>query len=772
MRKIILFIFLIFIFIVRVNAYDNYKAGDILEYNGKEYYVLYDSDGKDNYLTLMYKDYLTQEEINKFGGNTIKSSTYLTQFFDSSSHYVTSDRFNQTLMKEILDKWSKDFSDDLVEVNGYKVRLLNNDDATNLDYIRRCQAINTFFTYYAKSTLNVSSLDITLDPNDHTKEIATAIINGHTYTNPFNPGSDGNFQLYCEACSGTDTLSHVNVLDYFNVTIGYYCDDMAPLGRSLSNPNHYEWLDGVYWTMIHMSIDGGPDNVFFSSGDEFEETNKDAKYGFRPVINLKKSVLGSKTDYNIGDTVEYRNYKFHVIKNTDNSEDYVVLFRDNLFTQLEVYSILYGNGYGYTSYYSNPQHCSPEGDYVFFLFSYNTSFVRNILNNWAVDNFNDFDLIKDINGEFVRLLSFDELKDNFAYEPGEAGYDVILTPTEDTPEWFIPNTPFWVKSLYESETGYHSGGFVLYPQIAKPDEIYHYQAVRPILTVSKCAFNDSGCNKRYCKEGLTPVYEEITRSIKNYYTGETIIINNEKYMVVEDSEIEDKNVYIVKLLPLSLEEVNKYVDGSFNSENGSIPYNLKCFNKYNETGEYDANLCNDSYDDSYYKKVVNNWALDKFKNYFYDSRLLTLDEVHSIFSYSSMPYFDYVNNVSFIKYEYTVETPLEIKDNSYITPAFDIINNETYFSYYGSDELGNLYFSYYVRPVISIDKCAIEGSCKIEQLIVGCLTPDGEIVPPEVLDVPVENTLSNLSLIMLLIGIFGVVSGFLIIMFYKNKSLK
>ena len=137
-----------------------------------------------------------------------------------------------------------------------------------------------------------------------------------------------------------------------------------------------------------------------------------------------------------------------------------------------------------------------------------------------------------------------------------------------------------------------------------------------------------------------------------------------------------------------------------------------------------------------------------------------------------MPYFDYVNNVSFIKYEYTVETPLEIKDNSYITPAFDIINNETYFSYYGSDELGNLYSSYYVRPVISIDKCAIEGSCKIEQLIVGCLTPDGEIVPPEVLDVPVENTLSNLSLIMLLIGIFGVVSGFLIIMFYKNKSLK
>ena len=96
--------------VFKQEKYKEYKSGDLVSLNNQEWYVLYDSSDKDNYVTLFYKGVLYLEE------NGIADSDY--------SVYESSD----------LNKYLKgDFADyigtkKLREVNGYKVRLFNNDD--------------------------------------------------------------------------------------------------------------------------------------------------------------------------------------------------------------------------------------------------------------------------------------------------------------------------------------------------------------------------------------------------------------------------------------------------------------------------------------------------------------------------------------------------------------------------------------------------------------------------------------------------------------------
>jgi len=94
--------------------YKEYKVGDLVSFHEEDWYVLYDSSKKDDYLTLISSNILSLEEE---GITTVVNGIYESS---SINHYLKSD------MVEELGE------DNLVDKNGYKVRLFNQDDFNQL----------------------------------------------------------------------------------------------------------------------------------------------------------------------------------------------------------------------------------------------------------------------------------------------------------------------------------------------------------------------------------------------------------------------------------------------------------------------------------------------------------------------------------------------------------------------------------------------------------------------------------------------------------------
>ena len=117
---------------------DSFEVGEVVDYNGSEYYVLKDSSTSDDYVTLLKKDPLTAEEVNQY------STSYVSQ--DGEYPYYESDACNDndqtgcstnydiSDVKKVVDGWSSSFSDDLVEIDGYKTRLIGEDEVAFESY--------------------------------------------------------------------------------------------------------------------------------------------------------------------------------------------------------------------------------------------------------------------------------------------------------------------------------------------------------------------------------------------------------------------------------------------------------------------------------------------------------------------------------------------------------------------------------------------------------------------------------------------------------------
>ena len=99
---------------LKPSKYSSYKSGDVVSFNNEDWYVLYDSSNKDNYVTLIYKGvmYLGEQDLTTF--------TY--KIYESSD-------LNTYLKNEYVKELGED---NLREVNGYKVRLFNEDDMKKL----------------------------------------------------------------------------------------------------------------------------------------------------------------------------------------------------------------------------------------------------------------------------------------------------------------------------------------------------------------------------------------------------------------------------------------------------------------------------------------------------------------------------------------------------------------------------------------------------------------------------------------------------------------
>lgn len=99
---ILVFLFSLFIINSSVKAWSEYTIGQEVEYNEIEFYVIKNSDTKEDNVTLLKKEPLTVDEINLYSGETgaTTNNDGGVQYHLNSSNYETS------FVKVIVDNWS------------------------------------------------------------------------------------------------------------------------------------------------------------------------------------------------------------------------------------------------------------------------------------------------------------------------------------------------------------------------------------------------------------------------------------------------------------------------------------------------------------------------------------------------------------------------------------------------------------------------------------------------------------------------------------------
>lgn len=154
-RRLVLTLFVFFVSIISINAYESYKQGDIVTYNNDNYYVIYDSDSNSNILTLLKAEPFTIAEVEKYGVGHINNYSMYSdhQVYDNDNsgygrivYYsstqcglvngenITNDckyDYNSSDVKYVVDAWAKDKlkEKDLWKDNlGYSYRLITKEE--------------------------------------------------------------------------------------------------------------------------------------------------------------------------------------------------------------------------------------------------------------------------------------------------------------------------------------------------------------------------------------------------------------------------------------------------------------------------------------------------------------------------------------------------------------------------------------------------------------------------------------------------------------------
>lgn len=129
-----------------------YVAGDIVTYNYEKYYVLRNSLASDEYVTLLKKNLLTNNELAdicvSLSLNCNSSGYYYTIYndYNDTVSMIPNVNYNDSKIKRILDLWSDtNFSNNELATDkyGYKVRLLNYDDLEYIGYDNELKKKNT-----------------------------------------------------------------------------------------------------------------------------------------------------------------------------------------------------------------------------------------------------------------------------------------------------------------------------------------------------------------------------------------------------------------------------------------------------------------------------------------------------------------------------------------------------------------------------------------------------------------------------------------------------
>lgn len=408
--------------------------GEEVIYDNQEYYVLEESDNSKKYVTLLKANPLTAKEINTYSTDYVSQDGEYPYYEDDTcnendkSRCYRRNNYYTSNIKFVIDKWSNNFSDDLVssiDEYGYKSRLLDEDDIIN--------------------NLKFESFDVGSGGRDYRKSIET----------PF-------------------------------------------------------WLfNSNYWTMIASGRPGADNSLVYVVYNGLNYTY-DKNY-IRPVINLRKSAIesgcGIENDdskeqeiitcdintfnhvaYSIGDTIKYNGNKYYVIENSDSNQNYITLLKkdpltyDELVTYNNGYEIEDYNGIGMMPYYRSDT-CG-NNNYAGCNSSYDTSFVKNVVDNWSTQKSQN---LVEIDGYKARLITIDELVDKFGYVGHEADSGYFYRSTSDTPYWItMDSVNYWTMATYDDSLGVYNK----FGEFCHSDNVYSSHAVRPVINLKKCAISN------------------------------------------------------------------------------------------------------------------------------------------------------------------------------------------------------------------------------------------------------------------------------------------
>lgn len=110
--------------------YDSYSVGDVINYNEAEYVIIKPSNTNQNYITVLKQQPLTVQELTDLEIELNEEKNDDQEFALVSFNDIKN--FENTNINEILKKWQESLnSEDLLEIDGYKVRLVKVDELTN-----------------------------------------------------------------------------------------------------------------------------------------------------------------------------------------------------------------------------------------------------------------------------------------------------------------------------------------------------------------------------------------------------------------------------------------------------------------------------------------------------------------------------------------------------------------------------------------------------------------------------------------------------------------
>jgi len=624
----------------KVYAYKEYNIGDEVTYRGEKYYVVENSDTKTNYIVLLKGELLTTEEVNNNRINYVSQDGEY-PFVDndncnSHSEFACTTNYDNSSLKLIIDGWSFEFQDDLVNVNGYKTRVLNEKDL--IEKLGYQKDITPTSIYYIAT-------------NETPRWV---LINGKFYW--------------------TTAVSNLNQLVTSSYLSKVYDNSYI---RPVINLNKCVLNDTDKKCIIEKNTDENQKFKNYKIGEEIKYNNElyhviSNSDGQSNYITLLKDNPLTLEEINAYGKDDEGNYFINMFINDQN------------IGEVEVNGIKYGS----ISYWSRNNYCTNKTVGNSFPTKYcttefDTSDISKILRKWS-RNIED-DLIK-VDGYKIRLLNSNDLSQNLRYQYYKENIDTNYN-------WLISaNFGYWTMIPYDK-----SSMFVLRNNSSVKESILNKNLIRPVINLNKCAIesNNSNCNSTISATNCEGV-KKITYN--KYKIGDIITYKGNKYYVIENSGKSKNYITLLKDESLTLNDlkdnketvisnikqskakgnVEKLCDSNKNCTNGSVQPDIeKILNNWinYELNENDLIEVNGykvtKTDDLYMNKIivpvinVKKDALDN--NYEVDSEVIYKNDLYKV---------------------------IEIGTNYYTLEKKEALNQEQ-IKIYSSDDL-ILYSPYYI----------------------------------------------------------------------------
>lgn len=451
-------------------------------------------------------------------------------------------------------------------------------------------------------------------------------------------------------------------------------------------------------------------------------------------------------EYEIGDEIYYKNSFYYVIANSNEEQSYITLLKKIPLTTYEV-----------VLYTSSAHSDNDDGNIAMFEYdtrAENTNTILSIINNWADDLFDNDDLIE-IDNYKARLLNDVDLIDNLGFVLKDNTSSYSLYSSYDTPDWVLDSDYCYYTMMYDPMKDDQEYAYKI------PYNGYcPYKVIRPVINLKKSVLEtEDKIEQSDCKNyKVKKIYNE-------YEIGNEVYYNNEKYYVIRESNSKKSYVTVLKENPLTYTDISKINDGIdipfIDIDNiGHIPFDS--INISNKIGDIFS--------------LLNNWANSNFQK----NDIIKVDNHMARLLNDSdlIDYLGYTFKLQDTVYIFmaTENTPKWVNkvDYCYFTMLYDKIR-------YGEDNFWR-FIPYElhpcskaaVRPVVNINKCALENGCQevIEVIEDNCNKEESnetDDLKPAI--VTVDNTLHLISKVIMISSIILILIG-IVLFSFNYISLK